>query len=183
MNNNPNAPFYVRYKEPTAPKHRDRIINKSIIWTEKAALQDTECAHPDCSKPPADNDAPIPMCERHTHEMLYWSMRAIRDEVDAATAMLASIDALDPDTHTPGQAVVYYARLNGHIKIGTTKHLAQRMSTLKADLLAYEPGTYDIEAERHREYDIARSHLEFFHPAPELIQWIRLLRGEATAAA
>lgn len=183
MNNNLNVPFYVQYKEATAPKHRNRVINKSIIWTEKAALQDTECSHPDCAKPIADHDAPIPMCERHTHAMLYWSVRAIRAEVDAATAVLANIASLDPAIHVAGQAVVYYARLDGMVKIGTTKHLAQRMADLKADLLAYESGTYDLEAERHREYGIARSHLEFFHPAPELIQWIKLLRGEATAAA
>ncbi|MCT2299761.1 GIY-YIG nuclease family protein [Dietzia cinnamea] len=182
MNNNPNAPFYVQYKEATAPKHRNRVINKSIIWTEKAALQDTECSHPDCAKPIADHDAPIPMCERHTHAMLYWSMRAIRAEVDAATAVLANITSIDPATHVAGQAVVYYARLDGMIKIGTTTQLVKRMKQLRADLLAYEPGTYDIEAERHREYDIARSHLEFFHPSPELVGWIKILRGEAAAA-
>ena len=183
MNNNPNVPFYVRYKEPTAPKHRDRIINKSIIWTEKAALQDTECCHPDCEQPTVDNTAPLPLCERHTTIVLYWSMREIRAHVDAAAATLASIAPIQSPTDPARRSVVYYARVDTTIKIGTTTQLAKRMEQLRADLLAYESGSYDLEAQRHREYDIARSHNEFFHPAPELIQWIRLLRGEVTAAA
>lgn len=175
---NSDTPWFAA--SPNTPKHRDRVISKSIIWTEKAALQETECCHPDCDKPVVEQDAPLPMCERHTTEMLYWSMRAIRAEVDAAAAMLASIRPLDPPV---GRApFVYYARIDDTIKIGTSTQLAKRMYQLKAELLAYEPGSYDLEAVRHREYALANSHTEYFHPSPELIGWIKILRGEAAAA-
>ena len=50
--------------------------------------------------------------------------------------------------------VGYYVRLSGdRVKIGTTRRLWDRMATFRArpeDLLAIEPGSYDVEARRHR---------------------------------
>ena len=181
MNNNPNTQFFVQYRDLPERKHGNRAFRRSITWTEKEALKDTECCHPDCSKPVSERDAPIPLCDRHTAEVLFWSVRAIRAEVDDATAVLSSLPVMDP-TPQPGQ-VVYYARSEGTVKIGTTTDLVKRMRQLKCDLLAHEPGGYDIESTRHREYGFARSHLEFFHPAPELVEWIKFLRGEVKATA
>lgn len=170
------------YASPNARKTADRVQGRSIIWTEKAALLDAECCHPDCEQPTVDDTAPLPLCERHTTIVLYWSMREIRAHVDAAAATLASIAPIQPPTDPARRSVVYYARVGTTIKIGTTTQLAKRMEQLRADLLAYESGSYDLEAQRHREYALANSHTEYFHPSPELIEWIKILRGEAAAA-
>ena len=109
-------------------------------------------------------------------------MREIRAHVDAAAATLADIAAIQPPADPTRRSVIYYARVDTTIKIGTTTQLAKRMKQLGADLLAYESGSYDIEAQRHREHAMANSHNEFFHPSPELVGWIKILRGEAAAA-
>ena len=170
------------YASPNTPKTADRVQGRSIVWTEDAALLDTECCHPDCERPTADDTAPLPLCERHATIVLYWSMREIRAHVDAAAATLADIAAIQPPADPTRRSVIYYARVDTTIKIGTTTPLAKRMKQLGADLLAYESGSYDIEAQRHREHAMANSHNEFFHPSPELVGWIKILRGEAAAA-
>jgi hypothetical protein len=53
--------------------------------------------------------------------------------------------------------VVYYARLGAnHIKIGTTADLPRRMVELRvvnaSNLLAAEPGGYDLERQRHQQF-------------------------------
>lgn len=80
-------------------------------------------------------------------------------------------------------AVVYYVRLGvNHVKIGTTGHLKERMVALRVanpqNLLAVEPGSYDVESERHREfakhkYDRRK---EDFEEAPALMEHIERVR-------
>lgn len=57
-------------------------------------------------------------------------------------------------------SVVYYCRLRPDVvKIGTTVALSDRMRALRVyseDLLAVEPGAYDLEAKRHRQFDHLR---------------------------
>ena len=70
--------------------------------------------------------------------------------------------------------VVYYMRFGNLIKIGTTGQLYNRMRSLKPDeLMAAEPGSYDLEAKRHREFARYRAEGEFFYPAPGLLRHIR----------
>lgn len=49
---------------------------------------------------------------------------------------------------------VYYMRINGYIKIGYTKNLKQRSRNYPpgTELLAVEPGTRDLEKQRHGEF-------------------------------
>lgn len=82
-------------------------------------------------------------------------------------------------------SVVYYVRLGtNHIKIGTTEHLVERMTALRVvnpdDLLAVEPGGYDLEAERHHRFDRWRwrSRREDFAEAPELVEHITAVRAK-----
>lgn len=56
-----------------------------------------------------------------------------------------------------GQPVVYYAAIGDYIKIGYTTRLRDRLATLRADrLLAWEPGGYDLEQQRHKEFTASR---------------------------
>lgn len=81
--------------------------------------------------------------------------------------------------------VVYYVRLGeNHIKIGTTGRLADRMAELRvanrANLLAAEPGTYDVEKKRHRQFALLRyqRRKEDFAESPRLLQHIDDIRHQ-----
>jgi hypothetical protein len=81
--------------------------------------------------------------------------------------------------------VVYYARLGAnHIKIGTTADLPRRMLELRVvnagNLLAAEPGGYDLERQRHQQFCKWRysRRKEDFGEGPELLEHIRKIRTE-----
>jgi hypothetical protein len=78
--------------------------------------------------------------------------------------------------HAP---TVYFARKEHLIKIGTTTNLYVRMATLYTQALATEPGGIVRERQLHRRF----GHLlapgrgrEWFHPEPELMEYINELR-------
>lgn len=86
-------------------------------------------------------------------------------------------------TH-PG-LVVYYARLGAnHIKIGTTADLPRRMVELRvvnaSNLLAVEPGGYDLERQRHQQFRKWRysKRKEDFGEGPDLLAHVRALRAQ-----
>lgn len=73
--------------------------------------------------------------------------------------------------------VVYYMRFGHLIKIGTTGLLGNRARELKPDeVLAAEPGSYDLESERHRQFGRFLAEGEYFFPAPALMAHIRKVR-------
>lgn len=76
---------------------------------------------------------------------------------------------------------VYYLELDGLIKIGFSKDVKKRMRQYAptAKLLAAEPGTLNVERERHQHFAayLARGR-EWFRDVPELRDWITTLRTE-----
>lgn len=78
------------------------------------------------------------------------------------------------------EGIVYYIRRGKFIKIGTTTRPRQRFAALMPDeILAVEPGSYTVEAERHAQFVACQvAKREYFHPEPELIAHIRSLREE-----
>jgi hypothetical protein len=76
--------------------------------------------------------------------------------------------------------VVYYVRFGERVKIGTTTDLEKRLSALPYDeLLATEPGHYDVERERHQQFRRSRiyANREWFHLTDEVQAHIASLRG------
>ncbi|MFI8300003.1 hypothetical protein ACIGCZ_29165 [Streptomyces nigra] len=74
--------------------------------------------------------------------------------------------------------VVYYMRFGHCIKIGTTGTLAVRARELKPDeILAAEPGSYDLERERHRQFGRYFSEGEMYFPGPLLMAHIRKVQA------
>ena len=76
-----------------------------------------------------------------------------------------------------GLDIVYYLKTDDeHVKIGTTADIVERLRKLKADwsdVLAFELGSYDLEAERHRQFSHIRvDGCERFRLKPELVQHI-----------
>jgi len=103
-----------------------------------------------------------------------------RKEAEATARRSAALAA----RNHPG-LVVYYAQLGAnHIKIGTTLDLPRRMAELRvvnaSNLLAAEPGGYDVEQRRHQQFRKWRyqKRKEDFGEGPDLIDHIRAVRAQ-----
>jgi len=86
----------------------------------------------------------------------------------------------------PQDAQVYYLRVGKLVKIGTSITLDDRLRSYPPDavLLATEPGSYDVEKQRHRQFrDDLAARAEWFHPSPALIEHINTLREQPLTAA
>lgn len=86
---------------------------------------------------------------------------------------------VDPHKHDP---LVYYVRCGDLIKIGTTTKLSMRLAAYPpfAELLATEPGGYDVERARHKQF--AEHHAmrnEWFTAADDLLAHIATLAESA----
>jgi hypothetical protein len=93
-----------------------------------------------------------------------------------------------PTVHPP---LVYYAMRDGLIKIGTTNRIRKRLSDQGVDeLLAVEPGSFDLETERHAQFaehklssrrgtgqGRGRGPAEWFRPGDDLMAHIEALRA------
>lgn len=87
---------------------------------------------------------------------------------------------VDPPAAPP---VVYYALIGPVVKIGVTMRLRTRMHALMADeLLVTEPGGYELEDLRHRQFEHLRATIgtyrELFAPGDDLISHIEMLRQD-----
>lgn len=76
--------------------------------------------------------------------------------------------------------MVYYIRINGHIKIGYTANLPQRSRNYPPDseLLAVEPGTPQTERERHQQFSrhLAKGR-EWFRESEEIAAHVAELQA------
>lgn len=130
---------------------------------------------------PVPPDSPVTACGEHLR-LAYAYCQA---KIDLATdEQVATIRHLVPrldnqrlmDRVRKARAVVYYALVGNHIKIGTTIHLGERMKALGANLMAVEPGSYDLERDRHQQFASLRvPRTELFRPGPELVSHVAAL--------
>lgn len=89
-------------------------------------------------------------------------------------------DDIDGWANEQPEGVVYYLAFNGLIKIGTSTNVKSRISSLPHDeLLATEPGSYELEKQRHRQFHHLRYKGEWFNPGPELQAHITQLKENA----
>lgn len=82
--------------------------------------------------------------------------------------------------NTRHASVVYFARRELLIKIGTTTNLRNRMEALHAQALATEPGDLVRERQLHHRFKHLRASgrsREWFYPEPDLIAYINGLRA------
>lgn len=137
--------------------------------------------------------SPLSICGRHLIEAYRFcedvlDIAAGSMDGDAKSDRFLRFNAWDNRVaRTTGPPVVYYALMRSVIKIGTTTNLRQRMQTLKADdILATEPGGYEIEELRLKQFDHLRApiarHRELFIPDEDLISHIEMLRRDALCA-
>ena len=79
--------------------------------------------------------------------------------------------------------VVYIAQRRSYIKIGTTKHPAQRMRRIEATPLVVMPGGRELEKQLHIRFNACRMAGEWFAPTPELWDYIWQLKWRQEEAA
>lgn len=74
-------------------------------------------------------------------------------------------------------SVVYYMRIGERVKIGTTTNLKKRMASIgPEELLATEPGWYDLEKQRHAQFTHYRVKGEWFRYEGAVKQHVMELR-------
>lgn len=140
-------------------------------------------------------DMPFPICRRHAGQV-YERLGEHLGEEHAARLRTMTDIARNLMTPSPerlarekrrkealrAQSVVYYVRIGEHVKIGTTTNLKARLSTLRVDpdaVLATEPGGYELERQRHREFATERiGRRENFTPSRRLVHHIKTVRAE-----
>lgn len=104
----------------------------------------------------------------------------ILDDQEFAELMVAEERRTsEQETHRKG--VVYYIRFGGRVKIGFTTSLRTRVMALPCDeVLAAEPGWYDLEGARHAMFGHLKveSMREWFEAAPELLTHAEAVRAK-----
>ena len=133
-------------------------------------------------------DAPFPICVKHAAEIYGF----IRDQtqaedsvMDAMANVLQHRDCLSPASREPsGREVVYYLQVGEMIKIGTTKNLGHRLQSYPPNrrLLATEPGSYELEQRRIKEFSMYSISGEWFHLNDAMIRHAAKLRRQAASA-
>jgi hypothetical protein len=79
----------------------------------------------------------------------------------------------------PSGAVVYYMRISDRVKIGTTTSLKRRLIAFNPEeLLTTEPGWFELEAQRHRQFAHLRTHGEWFRYEHDLKDHVENLRSQ-----
>ena len=100
-------------------------------------------------------------------EAMYIRARKRDEAARVDNKLRAHREATDPNS----TGFVYYMRINGRIKIGYTANLRQRSRNYPpgTELLAIEPGTRQLEKERHDQFarTLAQGR-EWFAESPEL---------------
>ena len=159
-----------------------------------------QLAHGEFCDADAAEDMPFPICLRHAlqvHKRMK-EHRSGESPIEAARVELEQQHAAWRPSEVSAeqiaalaqaradQAVVYYIRLPGdRIKIGTTTNMTIRLTGLRVhreDVLATEPGGYDLERARHQQFDGLRypsvrgRRTEDFKPGQVLLDHIAMLR-------
>lgn len=141
------------------------------------------CAVGYCNERASLDIRTLPLCHDHGWEVA----RAFRErilyeaeerEIKAATRRFEVYQA---ERGNRTGAVVYYARIGDYIKIGYSTRLRNRLSSLRVDqLLAYEPGSPELERQRHEEFATERidRRRENFRPSDRLDAHIAALRDQ-----
>lgn len=107
--------------------------------------------------------------------------RALYADYESRGLLVATFASLRNSTRDNGQhaPVVYYMRMSGLVKIGTTTNIGKRMTQVGPQgVMALEPGGSAHEHERHNEFGHLHDHLEWFALAPDLMALISRLRAD-----
>lgn len=154
------------------------------------------CCWPRCDKT-VEAGGP-PLCERHFYKVGLWFLRergremthmmqsmAMHNNVQAEIRRMRAETRGQRERRTAAyaeQSQVYYVRIGDHVKIGYSVNLTQRLSGLRVSpdaVLATEPGGWELEQQRHREFAAERvGRREDFNPSRRLLAHIDAIKQE-----
>ncbi len=137
-----------------------------------------DCAAPGCEGR-VEYQAFWPLCMTHAGKILdsykraeEWSLNLARTMSSQSEDDRASrTDEHDTEIRAGAAGFVYYLRVGERVKIGFSVDIRQRMRAYPhgSTLLAVEPGSYELERQRHQQFANARqSGREWFRPCPEI---------------
>jgi hypothetical protein len=109
--------------------------------------------------------------------MMWQALRqAMMETPDHGPLQLEAFKSTEPPIVYVREPVVYYVRFADRVKIGTTTNLGGRLNGIPYDeVLATEPGGYELEAQRHREFAADRIVGEWFTYSDRLRRHIETL--------
>lgn len=109
---------------------------------------------------PSVEATPFPICAEHARQIFEWvrgqsPLTMLRQQLLAEQRLGVFGRETKVPVREPRVAVVYYLRMDGMIKIGTTGNLKHRIAAYPpyAQLLVTEPGSHELETRRHREFN------------------------------
>lgn len=132
-------------------------------------------------------ELPIDLCETHAGEFMRALYRAVtgtecdgeelEDEI-ADTVMAWHERLVLAGARPQVESYVYYLRFSDRIKIGTTADWSHRLAggVPYDEVLAREPGSYELERFRKLQFRHLRIRGEWFRPETELLEHIAVVR-------
>jgi len=139
-------------------------------------MVESRCCWPGCERLRPVLETDMRICWPHQRLVAEEYLRVIGHEADRDESAKARREASD--------GWVYYVRVGRLIKIGHTKVVYDRLRAYPPDatLLAVEPGTRQLEKERHSRF---RAHLEhgreWFAEVDEVMDWVAKVRAANAA--
>ena len=141
---------------------------RTVTWCSVTDLSGKSCGSR------IDMEAEAAMCRGHVEAGWKQVHRKMRELQEAGWAARRAAG----EDRREKIGVVYFARVQERIKIGTTVDLKSRMLALSVDEVLYTiPGSYKLENELHRRFNHLRIKNEQFEPAPELLDFIEALKA------
>ena len=138
------------------------------------------CIWPRCSQAAATL-LNVHLC--HTHaDLVCNTVNQDRQKMGELVARVAVTNpAPEPKPEPQREEVVYYVQIGGHIKIGWTGQLEQRMRQYppNSQLLAVHPGTRADERALHKRFAVHRSHGQEWYPlVPVVLDHIKRMQDQ-----
>ena len=131
-----------------------------------------------------------PMCPHHIRRMEDWAHRRHVDLTEQAREQRIEVLVREREERDAARVVYFARRADGHIKIGFTGSVSDRMGALRREhgpleLLATIPGGPDVERAHHETFHAERlGSSEWFLPSERLLAYIeRLADGDQELAS
>lgn len=179
-----------------ALRRRGKSENRKIDGLQRHTADVTECAWPDCDRSTPEtfeqNRLGV-LCLDHAwshydamNQYLVWDGTTDSALAKDFRARQVPLDQITDEERAERKAIleqgqVYYLLVGERVKIGFSGTLHQRLRTYPpgSKLLAVEPGTKQLERQRHRQFgEYLVAGREWFEPSDELLAHTRDLANQ-----
>ncbi len=189
-------PAFIGVWDDERQDYRPLEPHERICTARWASTNRTQFAGDLCGGPADHRIGDMWVCQHHCNRAETWvigTTRAQLEKIETERQRLSQLatrldraverrmrDRLDDQARQlRAQCVVYFVRRgDGLVKIGTSRVLQHRLTSLAAEhgpleLLGQCPGSYETEREWHERFAACRIEGEWFRPSPDLRRAIR----------